>query len=95
MSLKYEPASEPLHISVVAEATLSLQDAWTPEDLKVADRSEEKDRKLFDTLDTNGDGSVSYEEFLAGLKRLNIAPLESSAASAASSAESSAPKNTA
>ena len=69
-----------MKIPSLAEATLSVQDHWTPEDLKVTIRSEETDRKLFDTLDTNGDGSVSYEEFQAGLARLNIAPIEASAA---------------
>ena len=31
-------------------------------------------RRLFDDLDTNGDGDLSYEEFLTGLARINVAP---------------------
>jgi isocitrate dehydrogenase len=37
-------------------------------------------RGLFDQLDTNGDGSVTFEEFERGLARLNVAPRKGDAA---------------
>ena len=29
---------------------------------------------MFDDLDTNGDGVIDFEEFSAGLRRLNVQP---------------------
>jgi isocitrate dehydrogenase len=37
-------------------------------------------RGLFEQLDTNGDGSVTFEEFERGLTRLNVAPRKGEAA---------------
>jgi hypothetical protein len=39
-------------------------------------------RGLFDQLDTNGDGSVTFEEFEKGLTRLNVAPRKGGESSA-------------
>ena len=38
------------------------------------DIDEESVRRLFNTLDTNGDGHLSYDEFLHGLAKINVAP---------------------
>lgn len=38
------------------------------------DVDEESVRRLFNSLDTNGDGNLTYDEFLHGLARINVAP---------------------
>ena len=38
------------------------------------DIDEESVRRLFNSLDTNGDGNLTYDEFLRGLAKINVAP---------------------
>ena len=38
------------------------------------DIDEESVRHLFNSLDSDGDGSLSYDEFLHGLAKINVAP---------------------
>jgi len=43
--------------------------------IKISDDiDEESVRRLFNQLDTNGDGALTYDEFLTGLAKINVAP---------------------